>query len=119
MTAGTIVRMSDYQKEWHRYKELRKQFLIVWLGSVPVYLIATDLLKNSALLYFAAITWIGLFFVAGFRFRLWSCPRCGKPFAGYLIQPGGLFRRRCVNCGLDRFSVGPTSQPRASDNTMV
>src|SRR4029077_6938998 len=106
--------MSDYQKEWHRYKQLKKQFLVVWLCSLPAYLILMpEILKNSTLLYATAITWAGLFFLTGFRFRLWRCPRCGNPYAGYLIQTGGLelFRRRCVHCGLERYSNGDTSQP--------
>jgi hypothetical protein len=105
--------MSDYQKDWHRYKELKKQFLIVWLGGLAAWLLVPEIVKNSTLLYVVAISWVALFFFTGFRFRLWHCPRCGNPYAGYLLQTGGLvlFRRRCVHCGLDRYSNGDTSQP--------
>jgi membrane protein YdbS with pleckstrin-like domain len=98
--------MSDYQREWKRYRRLRTQFVLAWMGLFPVVaaLLTVSVKQNFPQLSHAAIAiWIVLFFLTGFRVFLWRCPRCKKQF-GPIV--GGIFFnvQQCTHCGLPRNS---------------
>ena len=75
--------MSDYQQEWKRYRRLRTQFVLAWMGLFPIVaaLLTVSVKRNIPQLGHAATTiYIVLFFLTGFRVYLWRCPRCKKQF---------------------------------------
>jgi hypothetical protein len=98
--------MSDYQQEWKRYRRLRTQFVLAWLGLFPVVaaLLTVSSKKHIPQLGHAVIiAWIVALFLTGFRVYLWRCPRCGKQFGPTV---GGIFFnvQQCAQCGLPRNS---------------
>jgi predicted membrane channel-forming protein YqfA (hemolysin III family) len=98
--------MRDYQQEWKRYRRLRTQFVLAWLGLFPVVaaLLTVSSKKHIPQLGHAVIiVWIVAFFLTGFRVYLWRCPRCGKQFGPTV---GGIFFnvQQCAQCGLPRNS---------------
>jgi hypothetical protein len=101
--------MSDYQWAWSRFKILRIVFFIfLFVGFsplVPISLAQYDLALE--------ILWGVTLFLLGRYLWKWKCPQCRKPFAG---KHGKWFRlpEQCANCGLPRYSVHPTSAPRAA-----
>jgi hypothetical protein len=99
-----LTHMSDYQQEWKKYRRLRTQFVLVWLGFLPVVpplLIVSSKQNIPQLGYAVVFVWVVLFFFTAFRVRLWRCPRCGKQFGP---TAGGIFFnvQQCVQCGLLR-----------------
>jgi hypothetical protein len=98
-----LVHMSDYQQEWKKYRRLRTQFVLAWLGFFPLLIVSSK--QNIPQLGYAVIfVWIVLFLFTGFRVYLWRCPRCGKQFGP---TAGGIFFnvQQCAQCGLPRNSA--------------
>jgi len=83
----------------------------VWLGFFPVTYLAGVIGKHfdvPSLFIVAALVWM-LFMASTVAEVSWvRCPRCGKTFAVKmffnLLPP--VFVRRCVHCGLAKFSNG-------------
>src|ERR1700687_1930262 len=103
--------MGNNQKEWEKYKRLRRNFLLVWLFYIPVFLAAvlTSVMifgKGSDLVMLTtavvAFAWIGLFLLLARRLRQWNCPRCRRPFHSWWK---GIFTSNCANCGLAKYST--------------
>ena len=95
--------MSDYQQEWKKYRRLRTQFVLAWLGLFPVVavLLTVSSKQNIPQLGHAIIfVWIVLFLLTGFRVYLWRCPQCGKQFG----QTVGFNIQQCAQRGLPRNS---------------
>jgi hypothetical protein len=101
--------MSDYQQEWKTYRRLRRRFLFLWLGAIPMFLTVVALSEEffgkgvifSAAASAVAFGWIALFFQYGFRLRRWNCPRCHLRFESSFL---GVLTPRCANCGLPIYS---------------
>ena len=98
--------MSDYQKEWKSYRRLRTQFVLAWLGCLPIaaaILTVSEKHDMPRLGYATMAVGIVLFYLTGLRVYFWHCPRCGKKFGPTV---GGMFLnvQLCVSCGLPRNS---------------
>lgn len=87
---------------WHEYRRQRTRCLLICLGGVPA----------AALLGLIVPAAFPILVIAWFAGSLWSsmvlsyfkCPRCGKPFI--IRASGGYngFARKCLNCGLPKWS---------------
>src|SRR6202043_556911 len=101
--------MSDYQQQWKRYKLWRNLALLALAGFLPVILLARVIARifNLPLLFIIiAFAWFLLIATAGSEVSYWRCPRCGKPFSITWWYRLGVYARRCVHCGLPKYSNG-------------
>ena len=100
--------MSDYQREWQQYKRRRNQFWLVFASYIPVCLAVTlvsiKLFRTLTPAFVVAFFWMGLFAFTGIRAQMCRCPRCGKWFAAKWWYNLGFLARRCVHCGLPKYS---------------
>jgi hypothetical protein len=80
----------------------------VYLGGLPVAAavawLASRLFDTKIPGMVAAIAWMVAYMVIGFRIQLWPCPRCGKRFSAKWWYNKWLFARKCVHCGLPKYS---------------
>jgi hypothetical protein len=70
--------MSAYQQEWLEYKRIRNRFWLLFAGYLPVCFAIAKLFHTFIPAFVAAILWMGLIAIAGWRVPMWHCPRCGK-----------------------------------------
>ena len=105
----------SYAAAWQTYRKRRVAFMAA-VFSFAVLLALVGLVPTPAL--FASYWWtVAPFFfvwftIAGFRLTYWHCPRCNKPFFTRLLW-GNLFARRCLHCGLAKWS-NVESAPRGA-----
>jgi hypothetical protein len=99
--------MAGYAEDWKEYKRLRKQWVLVILGYVPVVgtfgYVSIKLFHTSTPAFVLAFFWMALFVLTGWRVQLWRCPRCGKWFSAKWWYNKGFLARRCVHCGLPKY----------------
>jgi hypothetical protein len=103
-----LGRMDEYEDRWRELKRRRNQLLFAFIGYVPITLafgVLTERLFHSDKPGFVfAILWMLYFGVAGFRYNVFPCPRCGKWFFGTWFYHNS-FARRCVHCKLPIYST--------------
>ncbi|MCU1341480.1 MAG: hypothetical protein JWN92_903 [Candidatus Acidoferrum typicum] len=96
--------LGTYEKDWAEFRRCNNVCLLVFLGYLPVVgsvAFLSEMLFHSHRAFFVAFLLYGIIFVwASVRVRLLKCPRCRKVFSFY--SPLG---RRCVHCGLSRYSA--------------
>ena len=73
------------------------------LAMVVFFFLSGELLGSELPLFIPAFLWVLLGTYAHHRFYSFPCPRCGKPFDRLFLRLH-VFARRCVNCGLPRYS---------------
>ena len=113
---ATQAQTTSYDREWQQYKLLRNCALAFYLSIVlaPIwapYLAAIPGLSPR----FSLALWVILFVFIEVRLLSWRCPRCKqwyfvsmKQSPPSLILKGWydvIFIRRCVHCGLPKYSV--------------
>ena len=102
--------MGPYAEAWKTYRRYRRAFWLVWICYVPVIgLIAAVsqwLFHSFVPAMVAASGWMLLFLVVGVRYQTFRCPRCGEPFSGKWWYNMSFMARKCVRCGLPKFSEG-------------
>jgi hypothetical protein len=107
--SGAPTEMSDFQQNWKRYKFWRKLALLALAGFLPVILMARVIARifNLPVLFIIiSFAWFLLIATAGGVVSYWRCPRCGKQFRITSWYRMGVSARRCVHCGLPRYSNG-------------
>jgi len=108
----------DYAAAWRSY---RRSSLACWTLFV-LFLPALALVNRgvgaypngSTIVAVTAFAWMIAFCVAGYRVSNFACPRCGKPFFRKFDERPSRrdwahnpFARRCMHCGLAKWSAGP------------
>jgi len=100
--------MGPYAEGWIEYRRYRRDLLVVWLGG---FLVAAAIATLSHWLFhtllpgeIAAVGWALLFLVAGIRYQTFRCPRCGEIFSATWWYQLSILARKCVHCGLAKFS---------------
>jgi hypothetical protein len=100
--------MSDYQYAWEKCRSLTNQFvfaLIVQLLIIAASIYFTVAIRNNSVPVVALqVGWLAIFVAAAIRLHNLRCPRCGEKF---FVSPGyyhNVFARRCLNCGLPKYS---------------
>jgi hypothetical protein len=103
--------MADYRLAWRRCKFWRNLGILALLGFFPVMALAGFITRQFDIPAFSIavfIAWIVFMMSTGAEFAWFRCPRCGKTFAVKmffnLLPP--VFVRRCVHCGLPKYSDG-------------
>ncbi len=78
--------MEDFSGDWHEYRRLRRNLILVWTFYTPalaiIALISYRLFTTYIPAFVAAVAWMLWFAIANARFAQFSCPRCGGYFAG-------------------------------------
>jgi hypothetical protein len=99
--------MGLYADAWERYRKLRNTAVLLWLGILP-FIWALQLLHRMVLseeIFGALIVLYVLFWlVSAIRLEFFRCPRCGRPFSMTWWINLSFLARRCVHCGLKKFS---------------
>lgn len=101
--------MADYRRQWNEYRHYRELTLIALVGLLPF----------GALVRFVAVRsgvpWIFMLLMFGWLVFLsygasgmgsFRCPRCEKRFFQTWWYRTFPFGRKCVHCGLQKFSNG-------------
>jgi len=103
--------MNDYEDDWREYKRIRNTFFIIFAAYVPVCfsigVLSSRLFRTFVPAFVAAFIWMALFLMSGIRVNLWRCPNCGEWFSGTGWYNLGFLARRCVHCGLQKYSSTP------------
>ena len=109
MISAAPIEMRDYQQNWKRYKFWRNLALLALAGFFPVILLARAIARifNLPVLFIiVTFAWFLLIGTAGTVVSYWRCPRCGKQFRITSWYRMGVSARRCVHCGLPKYSNG-------------
>jgi hypothetical protein len=100
--------MGPYAKGWKRFRRIEWSLASVFLGLPLLYFvgkIAQMLGVNSEILGAVILSaWFVFFIVSSIRYQLFRCPRCGEWFSGTWWYNLSYFARKCVHCGLPKFS---------------
>lgn len=108
--------MGDYTEAWNEYRRYRRDLLLVWVGYIPVVgaiaAISGRLFHTFIPAMIAVAAWMLLFIFAGVRYQTFRCPRCGEWFAGDWWYSLSFLARKCVHCGLPKFSEDRNYPPR-------
>jgi hypothetical protein len=99
--------MGRYDSQWRRYRRLRLLSLLFLLPFCPFIL---GLYFHHTLEFpsiFPFLMFFGFVGVAAwFVLNFFRCPRCDKFFAISWWYNLSIFARKCVHCGLKKFSDG-------------
>jgi hypothetical protein len=101
--------MGNFRRSWEKYRLLRNQYLVVFfvfLAFVCVYavLLVKHHRENKPLFFVIAIPLVFLLTYTHERFLAFVCPRCGKRFDRRSRFGFGGFTKKCVYCGLSKYS---------------
>jgi Zn ribbon nucleic-acid-binding protein len=104
--------MEDSSAKWTHYKKVRNLYLIIVISFLPLAFVALELARPHIVVVFTlfAVPYFLAMLIAGYRFTLWRCPRCGNTFTDWWRLNKGIFARRCVHCGLAKYA---SSNPEA------
>jgi hypothetical protein len=77
--------MADaYASQWREYRRRRRWVWALGVAPLPLlWLLAAVQGEHPGLApvaIVAGLAWLGAASVTGWRFGLWPCPRCGRPF---------------------------------------
>jgi len=99
--------MAECEEEWKDYRRIRNQWILVFLGYMPVVgtvgFVSIKLFHTTTPAFVTAFFWMALFLFTGIRVNVWRCPRCGEWFSGTWWYNLGFLARRCVHCGLPKY----------------
>ena len=100
--------MGPYAKGWAKYRRIKSSVASVFLVFPFLYVVGKiDRLLgvNFEILGAAALSaWFVFFIVSLIRYELFRCPRCGGWFSGTWWYNLSFLARKCVHCGLPKFS---------------
>jgi hypothetical protein len=103
--------MGLYDADWKRYRMLYRVSLFGFLGALPTCLLVYGLSRLHLPSLVLVPIWIAYVLVAmgvgaWFLLNFFRCPRCNKLFAITWWSNLSIFARKCVHCGLQKFSDG-------------
>jgi Zn ribbon nucleic-acid-binding protein len=98
-----------YREGWADYVARRNLLIFIFLGYIPwgvlMFLAKEYLGLPSRVAEGLIVAWFIAFPIAGVRYQLWKCPRCGKGFAYTWWYNKGFFARKCAHCGLSKREI--------------
>jgi hypothetical protein len=104
---------SLYEKDWAEYRKIRNSAFWIWVLGVPaifvlIFPVSLILPKLTFILMTVlAISWMAGFLYYALRFQTFSCPQCGEMFSSKGFYNLSFLARKCVHCGLKKFSTQP------------
>lgn len=101
--------MANYDNEWRDFRKRRLVVIVAYIVLPSMGLVA---FLNSKWLLEApywdllapAFAWLTFYVIAYERFERFLCPRCGNRFDRSWRIGRGIFARKCLHCGLAKFS---------------
>lgn len=97
--------MGRYGKQWRRYRRLRMLSLLFLLPFAAGILLIEFPDSLALRIPFSIAKLFGFVGVcAWFLLNFFRCPRCGKLFEITWWYNLSIFTRKCVHCGLKKFS---------------
>ena len=96
---------SNKPTTWLEYRRQRTLCLFVCLGGIPAAALISMVIPNAGVVSVVGIAWFVSSVWLSMSLSYFKCPRCGKPF---IIREGGGyngFTRKCLNCGLPKWSA--------------
>jgi len=114
-----------YSAAWRRYRRWAWSFWIIFVTYLPGMALVNravgHMRESSAVIFFAAFTWMIAFAVIGYLKSNFSCPRCSELFfhefddrAWRRVWRDNPFARRCPHCGLPKWA-SQDADPRPAD----
>jgi hypothetical protein len=98
--------MDEYEVHGRESKRRRNQAWFAFIGYVPITfafaLLTPKLFHAEKPVLVFVILWMMFFAIAGVRYSIFPCPRCGKSFFSTWLYH---FTRRCVHCKLPLYSA--------------
>src|SRR5262249_6658298 len=91
-----------YSKQWDDLRGRIGTFFICWIGGFIAVGLVGSLIKDKAVLLFPV--WAAAFFISAWRWSLFPCPRCQKPFFKPNNWSVNQLGRSCPHCGLKKWS---------------
>jgi hypothetical protein len=105
--------MNEFEEDWKDYRRARNTFLLLFVLYVPVCggigVASIKLFHTFTPGFVVAFLWMAMLVVSSTRVNLWRCPNCAKWFSGTWWYNLGFLARRCVHCGLPKYSNNPPS----------
>jgi hypothetical protein len=103
--------MDSYDTAWQEYRKRRNIGWLIFLGYVPgvmlVVMLTSPLVHSFVPGFVAAGVWmVGAVVWGNYTIR-WKCPRCQRPFFATWWHYNS-FARKCVHCGLHKWSSDST-----------
>src|SRR5437588_826428 len=110
---SAMIDRTDFAFAWKDYRRRRRWFFGVWLGGFLVVVLLVKLLSTLSLddlaFYILGPAWMIGFLIAGMRMWLFQCPRCHRRFFCTWWH-GNLFARKCLHCGLPKWSESDVNE---------
>ena len=114
----------SYTIQWQEYRRRLRWAIGVTLGMGPLaalWLLVEAHTWLQPLAIALGFVWLTSAAVTGFRFGLWPCPRCGRPFAmaslrdWFLSMEGdrlrALITAHCLHCRLPKWALKDPDSP--------
>jgi hypothetical protein len=101
--------VANYGRQWDEYRRSRNIVLVALVGFVPFSAVArllANLTKIPSLFAIAMFGWLVLLVCGAGGLGSFRCPRCGELFGETWWYRVGVFARRCMHCGLKKYSNG-------------
>jgi hypothetical protein len=99
--------MADYSESWQEYRKRRNLLLFAFFGYMPIAgflaFLTTKVFNSETAALVVLGSWLVFYGVAGIRFQMFRCPRCGRWFFAKWWYHN-IFARRCVHCGLPKYA---------------
>jgi hypothetical protein len=100
---------ASYREGWADYVARRNLLIFIFIGYVPwgvlMFLAKEYLALPKGVAEGLIVVWFIAFPIAGIRYQLWKCPRCGKGFAYTWWYSKSFFARKCAHCGLSKREI--------------
>jgi hypothetical protein len=103
----SLMRQQENHSPWQDYRRRRRIFFVIWVTYVPgVFILSYPLSKmfdSGMPVYAIAGAWMLAFVISSIYLSSFPCPRCHRSFF-YTWWFHNPFARRCVHCGLPKWS---------------
>jgi len=96
-----------YEKQWRAYRWLRNTVAVLfstYFLSWGAYVALGGDVRRDRTAGFASVCWLLFAILAAILLSYWRCPRCRKPFHRTSMLNYEFFPRKCLHCGLEKFS---------------
>jgi hypothetical protein len=103
--------MDAYDDQRKRYRRLRSAFFVSFFSPFPCTLALFALARawgnyRTLLLAIPLFIWSSIVYE---RYQKFPCPRCGKCFSSSWRKWLDLSGKKCLHCGLERFTLASES----------
>lgn len=102
--------MVDHSKDWDAYRVRRNIAIVGFVCFLPVFALLLRIIGHSSWAGYVVgvlgFAWLFGIFISGVSVLRFRCPRCNEPFGATRWYNKSVFARKCVHCGLPKYSNG-------------